>query len=54
MVQPSQLSDILLEDECVYSREELKEMLEMIHEGNKTQVRAGASVCVWGGRASWT
>ena len=36
-VHPSRLSEILLEDDCVYSREELKDMLEMIHEGNKAQ-----------------
>jgi hypothetical protein len=35
--KPSRLDTILFEDDCVYTRTELKEMLEMIHEGNKTQ-----------------
>jgi len=33
--QPSRLDEILFEDDCVYTRSELKDMLEMIHEGNK-------------------
>ena len=45
VVQPLRLDEILLEDECVYSREELKEMLDMIHEGNKLQVATACAPC---------
>ena len=32
----AKLSDVASEDYCAYSKVELKEMLEMIHEGNRT------------------
>lgn len=36
IVNPSSLSEIIIEDPSVYSKSDLKDMLDMIHEGNKT------------------
>eukprot|EP01041_Mallomonas_annulata_P010773 gene10773-22499_t len=36
IIKPSSLSEILIEDQLVYSKEEIAEMLAMINEGNKT------------------
>lgn len=33
IVRPKTLNEILLEDPCVYSKEDLAEMLEMVNEG---------------------
>ena len=35
IVRPKTLDEILLEDPCVYSKEDLAEMLEMVNEGIK-------------------
>ena len=37
IASPNSLADILCHDPCVYSKTELKDMLEMIHEGNRQQ-----------------
>jgi hypothetical protein len=36
VVAPKSLDEILHEDPCVYSKEDLAQMLEMVNEGNRT------------------
>ena len=35
IIRPKTLDEILLEDPCVYSKEDLAEMLEMVNEGTR-------------------
>ena len=50
VVAPKSLDEILQEDPCVYSKEDLAQMLEMVNEGNKlfckSDLRSSISVKV--------